>query len=85
MITTKQNNASKMRKTKLSINTEEIKNWIRQSVDKMIEIADAQQEIQSQQKLLEEVQKEIDEEINHKASLQLLKEKIFVKKYMIEG
>ena len=51
----------------------------------MIEIADAQQEIASQQKLLNEVQYEIDQELNHKASLSLLKEKILVKKYMIEG
>ena len=85
LITTKQTNASKMRKQKFSINTDEIKNWIRISVDKMIEIADAQQEIASQQKLLNEVQYEIDQELNHKASLSLLKEKILVKKYMIEG
>ena len=74
-----------MRKQKFAINTDEIKSWIRTSVDKMIEIADAQQEIASQQKLLNEVQYEIDQEMNHKASLSLLKEKILVKKYMIEG
>ena len=32
-----------------------------------------------------EVEDEIDEESNHKASLQLLKEKMLVKKYVIEG
>lgn len=41
LITTKQTNALKMRKKKLDINTDELKNWIRKSVDKMIEIADA--------------------------------------------
>jgi hypothetical protein len=34
---------------------------------------------------LREVEDEIDEESNHKASLQLLKEKMLVKKYVIEG
>ena len=47
LIVSKQTNASKMRKYKLEINTDEIKNWIRKSVDKMIEIADAQQEIKT--------------------------------------
>jgi len=51
----------------------------------MIEIADAEGEIRSQQKQLEEVQAEIDQEVNHKASLHLLKEKLLVKKYMVEG
>ena len=51
----------------------------------MIEIADAEQEIKTQHKSLKDVYDEIDEEINHKASLQLIKDKLLVKKYMIEG
>jgi hypothetical protein len=42
MVAGKQTNASKMRKQKLDINIDVIKDWIRKSVDKMIEIADAQ-------------------------------------------
>ena len=85
MVTTKKANASKMRKAKLEIDTSKIKDWIRTSVDKMIEIADAEQEIKTQSGELIEVEDEIEQESNHKASLQLLKEKMLVKKYMIEG
>tara|TARA_B110000285_G_scaffold200632_1_gene234637 strand:- start:236 stop:616 length:381 start_codon:yes stop_codon:yes gene_type:complete len=85
MVTTKKANASKMRKAKLEIDTSKIKDWIRTSVDKMIEIADAEQEIKTQSAELKEVEDEIEQESNHKASLQLLKEKMLVKKYMIEG
>ena len=85
MVTTKKANASKMRKAKLEIDTSKIKDWIRTSVDKMIEIADAEQEIKTQSAELREVEDEIEQESNHKASLQLLKEKMLVKKYMIEG
>lgn len=48
MISQKKTSASNMRKQKLQINVQKIKDWIRSSVDKMIEIADAQQEIQKQ-------------------------------------
>lgn len=51
----------------------------------MIEIADAEQEIKTQQESLEKVQVEIDEEVSHKASVQLVKDKLLVKKYLIEG
>ena len=85
MVTTKKVNASKQRKAKLEIDTNKIKDWIRISIDKMIEIADAEQEIKGQSEKLREVEDEIDEESNHKASLQLLKEKMLVKKYVIEG
>lgn len=85
MVTTKKANASKMRKAKLEIDTSKIKDWIRTSIDKMIEIADAEQEINTQTAELTEVENEIEQESNHKASLQLLKEKMLVKKYVIEG
>lgn len=42
MVTTKKVNASKQRKAKLEIDTSKIKDWIRKSIDKMIEIADAE-------------------------------------------
>jgi len=42
MVTTKKANASKMRKAKLEIDTRKIKDWIRTSIYKMIEIADAE-------------------------------------------
>jgi len=58
-----------MRQQAQEIDTEKIKNWIRGSVDKMIEIADAEGEIRNQQKQLEDAQGEIEQEINHKASL----------------
>jgi len=74
-----------MRQQAYNIDTEKIKNWIRDSVDKMIEIADAEAEIRNQQKQLEDAQGEIEQESNHKASLSLLKEKLLVRKYMIEG
>lgn len=61
--------AKKQRQEKLNIDTEKIKDWIRSSVDKMIEIADAEQEIRNQQEQLEKVQADIDEEVNHKASV----------------
>lgn len=77
--------AKKQRQEKLKIDTEKIKDWIRSSVDKMIEIADAEQEIKNQQEQLEKVQADIDEEVNHKASVQLFKDKLLVKKYLIEG
>lgn len=51
----------------------------------MIEISDAEHEIQIQNTKLETVNQDIEAELNHKASLQLLKEKILVKKYLIEG
>ena len=51
----------------------------------MIEIADAEMEIKRQLAELNEVEEEIEQESNHKASLQLLKEKMLVKKYVIEG
>lgn len=51
----------------------------------MIEIADAESEIKTQQESLENVQVEIDEEVSHKASVQLVKDKLLVKKYLIEG
>ena len=48
MVGAKKANASKMRKAKLEIDTSKIKDWIRISIDKMIEIADAEQEIKMQ-------------------------------------
>ena len=48
MVTTKKVNASKQRKAKQEIDTSKIKDWIRISIDKMIEIADAEQEIKMQ-------------------------------------
>jgi hypothetical protein len=51
----------------------------------MIEIRDAELELQTQNQKLEEVNSEIESESNHKASLCLLKEKLLVKKYMMEG
>lgn len=41
--------AKRQRQEKLKIDSEKIKDWIRSSVDKMIEIADAEQEIKNQQ------------------------------------
>ena len=58
-----------MRQQAQNVDTEKIKSWIRGSVDKMIEIADAEYEIRNQQKQLEDAQGEIEQEINHKASL----------------
>lgn len=51
----------------------------------MIEIKDAELEIQTQNAKLMEISSDIESESNHKASLQLLKEKLLVKKYVIEG
>lgn len=74
-----------MRQKAQDIDTEKIKSWIRTSVDKMIEIADAEAEIRNQQKQINDAQAEVDEEVNHKATLSLMKEKLMVKKYMLEG
>ena len=51
----------------------------------MIEIEDANQEIKGQDSKLEEINEEIDQECTRKASLQLYKEKLLVRKYQIEG
>ena len=51
----------------------------------MIEIKDAETEIQKQNSKMAEVSAEIEAEMSHKASLRLLKEKLLVKKYFIEG
>lgn len=81
----KQAGAKVVRQQTQQIDTDQIKDWIRQSLDRMIEIKDAEEEIQTQSEKLEEVKKDIESESNHKASLQLLKEKLLVKKYLIEG
>ena len=47
MKTGKQIAASKMRKEAQNINSESIKDWIRHSIDKMIEIKDAESEIKT--------------------------------------
>ena len=44
-----------MRQKAQDIDTDKIKEWIRSSVDKMIEIADAEAEIRNQQKQINEV------------------------------
>lgn len=74
-----------MRREKDQIDVDKLKGWIRNSIDRMIEMADAEQEIRTQQAELQKVEAEIDEEVNHKASLQLFKDKLLVKKYLIEG
>jgi hypothetical protein len=51
----------------------------------MIEVADAQLEIETQKKRLNEVSKDIDQELSHKASLGLLKNKLEVRKYTIDS
>lgn len=85
MVASKQSNASKQRKDKLDIDMDRIKDWIRTSIDKMIEVADAQLEIETQKKRLDEVSKDIDQELSHKASLGLLKNKLEVRKYTIDS
>lgn len=51
----------------------------------MIKIYDGEQDLLKQNKNLEEVLVEINDEIIQKASLELIKEKLFVKKYLLEG
>lgn len=84
-VDSKKANASKMRKQKLQIDVEKVKQWIRTSVDKMIEIVNFEHQMRTHQQNLEEVQEEIEQEVNHKASLHVLKEKLYCKKYNIEG
>lgn len=84
-VDSKKANASKMRKQKLQIDVEKVKQWIRTSVDKMIEIVNFEHQMRTHQQSLEEVQEEIEQEVNHKASLHVLKEKLYCKKYNIEG
>lgn len=81
----KQAGAKAVRLQTHQIDTDQIKDWIRQSLDRMIEIRDAEDEIHTQSQKLEEVKRDIESESNHKAGLQLLKEKLLVKKYVIEG
>lgn len=51
----------------------------------MIEIVNFEHQMRTHQQNLEEVQEEIEQEVNHKASLHVLKEKLYCKKYNIEG
>ena len=74
-----------MRQEKLDINKNKIKEWIQSNLDKMIKIYDGEQDLLKQNKNLEEVLVEINDEIVQKASLELIKEKLFVKKYLLEG
>ena len=55
MVAGKKQNASKMRQAAQDIDKDQIKEWIRSSVDKMIEIADAEAEIRNQQKQINAV------------------------------
>ena len=67
----------------MNIDTESLKDWIRDSVDKMLAIAEAEARLKTLSASLKEVNQDLEEESNHKAGLTLLKDKLLVKKYEI--
>lgn len=51
----------------------------------MVDMFDAQEEMVKQNVVLKEVQDQIDAEVDHLASVRLIKDKFLVKKYMLEN